>query len=934
MSTVTASNGIGTVTSGTGIISGLNTSAIITALLANDQTPITALQNQVTAEKTQQQDLDTFSADVLAIQNASTALKSSSVLNARTATSSNPNALSVTASANAAVGNYQFQAVNQAQTQQLVSTGFANLNTTPVGAGTITVKAGGFVNSTTSLSSLNGGNGVQLGQIQITNQAGAKSVIDLSTSQTLNDVINAINQTPGAGVLASVSGDSLVLTDQTGASTTALSVQNVSGGTTASDLGLVSGTTTSGNTLTGAAIVKISGNTRLSDLNDGNGVETAAPGAGDFRITGKDGSVFTVDVSSAATVQDVLNAINKNVANDGSVVASISNDGTRLVLTDNSGQSGTLTVAPINTSSAAQDLGISGTEQGGGVLTGSRVQAGLNSVLLSDLNGGKGIGTAGQLQLTDRSGASKTIDLSSASSLSDVVAGINGAGLGIAAQINAAGNGIQITDTTGASASNLQIADVGGSTLATKLNIATNAATTSVNSGDLNLKYISENTSLSSLNGGSGVQAGKIRVTDSKGNSTTVDLSSSSIKTIGDVINALNTSGVGVTASLNSTGDGLLLTDTAGGSGPLNVADVGGTTTAADLNIAGNGTGSINGAYRWQVTIGASDTLQTVQNDFTNSKAPVTASTTNSGSGSTPYRLIIQSNNAGKAGQVLVDTGSSGLSLSTLVAGSDAELKVGTGASALLFSSANNQFQNVAPGLNVTLTSTSTAPISVSVGQDSQPLTDALNSFVSAYNQASTDLSNFTTFNTTTNTAAPLTADSSMFQAEQTLSNIVNQTYGSGGGTVKNLSDLGITISGGQLSLNTAVLDAKLASSPSDVQNFFNTSTSGFADKAKTQLSGITDASSGAIAERVAAITTQETDQQSRITLLQSELATKQNQLQAEFTGMEQALSQLQSAQTLLTQMASAQGLNYNVAQSKGITSGLSSASTSTSSGS
>src|SRR5580658_457794 len=193
---------MGAISAGVGLISGINTTNLINELLSLDQEPVTALQNKVTSNNTDIQDLDTFSADLLAVQQDATALGSSDVLNARTATSSNTSVLSVTADSTASLGNYELQPVQLAQSQRLISSGYSNSSTTPVGGGTITIQGGGFVNPNTSLSVLNGGQGVSLGQIEITNQAGTKTTVDLSTAQSVNDVLNDINNTPNIGVKA------------------------------------------------------------------------------------------------------------------------------------------------------------------------------------------------------------------------------------------------------------------------------------------------------------------------------------------------------------------------------------------------------------------------------------------------------------------------------------------------------------------------------------------------------------------------------------------------------------------------------------------------------------------------------------------------------------------------------------------------------------
>lgn len=91
-------------------------------------------------------------------------------------------------------------------------------------------------------------------------------------------------------------------------------------------------------------------------------------------------------------------------------------------------------------------------------------------------------------------------------------------------------------------------------------------------------------TALSALNNGAGVRAGSITLTNRAGNSMTLDLSAAA--TVQDVLDAINTSGLKVNASVNGAGTGLILTDNSGGTGTLRIEEDGGFT-AADLGIVG-----------------------------------------------------------------------------------------------------------------------------------------------------------------------------------------------------------------------------------------------------------------------------------------------------------------------------------------------------------
>ena len=159
---------MGTITTGTGLISGLNTTDIINQLVAIDGKQTTLYQNKVddaTAAKTAYLDLTTR---LTGLQITSQQLAKPSFFNNATATSSDETVLTATAGANAAVGAYQFQVARLVQAEQLVSNGFGDADTATVGAGTLTVEVGGGgVQQANALSDLRGGQGISRGQVRV-----------------------------------------------------------------------------------------------------------------------------------------------------------------------------------------------------------------------------------------------------------------------------------------------------------------------------------------------------------------------------------------------------------------------------------------------------------------------------------------------------------------------------------------------------------------------------------------------------------------------------------------------------------------------------------------------------------------------------------------------------------------------------------------------
>ena len=452
---------MGTITTNIGLISGIDYGQLVNELV---QASSGSVNNQTAINKTfsdQQTAITSLEASLLGLQNSTNALSSTSLYNQRTTSTTDPTTLSATVTGQAQTGQYQFTSAQLAQTQQFQSSKFASA-TNPIGAGTLTIRNGGFVDAGASLDLINGGNGISRGLIKLTDRSGATATVDLRFATSIDDVLSAINNA-GVGIQASVVGDQIKLTDTTGQTTSNLRVDEVNGGTTAASLGL-SGINTSSTSATGTDVLQLFGDLSLNLLNDGNGVNfsNVLP---DLQVNFRDGTSTTVDFNPSGsttklqTLNDVVTALNN--AAPGKLQASIDPSG-HLVLTDLTTDNGsTFSVSALNGSDAAHDLGLTAAASGN-TISGNRIISGLKSSLLSSLNGGTGLGTLGSISITDRNNHSATVDLSSAQTLDDVVEDINSAGIGVHAQINDARNGIEIVDTTGLTAHNLTIANADG----------------------------------------------------------------------------------------------------------------------------------------------------------------------------------------------------------------------------------------------------------------------------------------------------------------------------------------------------------------------------------------------------------------------------------------------------------------------------------------
>mgnify|MGYP006273291399 CR=1 FL=1 len=188
--------------------------------------------------------------------------------------------------------------------------------------------------------------------LKITN-GGKTQTLGFTAASTIRDMMNIVEQADlGVELKINDAGDGLRLVNQV--SGTVLTVGENAGGSTASDLGLRS----------------FDNATELTALNFGKGVDTI-DGQDDLRIHLHDGSDVDVDLSGLLTVADVVAAI--NAAGGGSLDARLASDGNGIVVEDLTAGGDAFSIASLNGTSAASDLGLAQSAGAGAVIAGADV---------------------------------------------------------------------------------------------------------------------------------------------------------------------------------------------------------------------------------------------------------------------------------------------------------------------------------------------------------------------------------------------------------------------------------------------------------------------------------------------------------------------------------------------------------------------------------
>ncbi len=894
--------------SSVGLVTGLPIQETVDKLLAVSARPKDALVARTNKLQSQQVAITELTALVIGVQLSTDQLGKTELFTQTGATSSQADALAVRKTGNAQLGIYQFHTIRQSSQQQITSSFIASTEE-KVGAGQVHVYAGGFLDTSLDLDLANGGRGVARGYISITDRAGNQQNVDLRFAKNANDVVNAINSTSGIRVSAKIDGDRFVLTDLTGSTSSNLKVADVGTGTTATDLGLGSINTNSA-TANGGDIVSLSGGTALRSLLDGRGLSFAETGPS-LRFTLRNGT--SVDFVSAldpkkASLGQLVDAL--NTAGTGKFQVSISNNGDSLQVVDLTTGSGTFSVASPS-GSLAEQLGFNNAASGA-TITGDRLRSGLSGALLSSLNGGAGLGALGNIRFTDRSGASATVNLGSAQTLGEVISAINGAGIGVAAQLNETRTGISIVDTTGSTTGNLVVATTDGSLTAEKLKINGNVASTKIAGGSLKLQWVNSSTSLADYNFGRGIQSGSFTITDSTGQKSTLNFSPVFSKTIGDVINSINALSVNVEARVNENGDGLLLVDRAGGSGSLKVEELNGGQTAKQLGIVGTSTtlsvgGSpakgIDGSTTRTITTTSNTKVTDLVDSLNNAQGGATASILNLGSSG--VRITLNSVSNGLRGRFAIDSSALNVGFTETSTAQDALLSLGGNVSGggVLVSSNTDKFVDVIPGLELTINKPSTSVVTVTVSENTSEIGKKVRAVVDQYNKVRDKLNVLTAYDEKKKTGGLLFGSTEALRVDFSFSRLFT-TRISSTGTFRSAADLGINYKeNGKLEFDEGKLSEALQKDPAAVQRFFTDTTNGFSKKAKDLIDTLSGVGKGMLINKSNSLQSQIEQNSTRIVSFDVRLGKERNRLLLQFYNMEKTISKMKDSQSALSQI-------------------------------
>ncbi|MDH0850677.1 MULTISPECIES: flagellar filament capping protein FliD [Delftia] len=122
--------------------------------------------------------------------------------------------------------------------------------------------------------------------------------------------------------------------------------------------------------------------------------------------------------------------------------------------------------------------------------------------------------------------------------------------------------------------------------------------------------------------------------------------------------------------------------------------------------------------------------------------------------------------------------------------------------------STTNEFKQTLPGLNITVTQQTTAPVTVTVSSDTEGMKKKIQAFMDAYNALNDALGSSTKYDAESKVAGVLQGDATTVGMTNSLRSVLSGTVDGGSDTLKRLSDMGIQIQkGGKLAFGTTASD-------------------------------------------------------------------------------------------------------------------------------
>jgi flagellar hook-associated protein 2 len=322
---------------------------------------------------------------------------------------------------------------------------------------------------------------------------------------------------------------------------------------------------------------------------------------------------------------------------------------------------------------------------------------------------------------------------------------------------------------------------------------------------------------------------------------------------------------------------------------------------AETMVVDGVTTQAINGAgtFTQSAALNGLAALAAKINSF---KAGVTASTVFDGTG---YRLLLSVDESGAGRELLVDGADVGLSFEQLNPARDAVIEFGGAAagSGLLVASSDNTFDELLPGVELTVVAPSENNVTIRVAQDQAKIITSVEDFVDAFNSIRENLDEVTSFNEEDLTTGILFGTTAVLRVESDLNRILSGRF-FGVGAITSLEAIGLSFGDkGKINLDRGKLDKILAKNPGALEQFFTHKSLGLSAKLQAAIKQLAGEKDSVLASRAETLKEIIANFRDRVTFMDERLARERERLLAEFARIESTIAAMQQNLTALANL-------------------------------
>ncbi len=204
-------------------------------------------------------------------------------------------------------------------------------------------------------------------------------------------------------------------------------------------------------------------------------------------------------------------------------------------------------------------------------------------------------------------------------------------------------------------------------------------------------------------------------------------------------------------------------------------------------------------------------------------------------------------------------------------------------------SSSSNEFEEVAPGLTVTINDATRNLVTVDVTKDNDALTKQVGAMVDQFNKLKDKMNDVTSFNASTFATGVLFGTTAALRIDIAFTQLFSGRH-STGSSIRSMSELGVSFNDqGKLQFDKDQFLKVYARDPEAVKEFFATEKKGFSVKAKAVADSLAGTKGGSLIQRNTTLQTTIELNSKRIDEWNTRLDTQRNRMLTQFYAMETA---------------------------------------------